>query len=128
MSDKKIDSLIRVGRIDIAKLICRDRNVPLVLRGASLFDAKLEGADLRRMDLYGADLFRANLRGADLRGSDLRGADLRESCLDGAKLTGIRHDERTHWPKGFDPPESSRIGGADRGMPRGPQRIPPPRR
>tara|TARA_Y100000389_G_scaffold201870_1_gene245633 strand:- start:1982 stop:2296 length:315 start_codon:yes stop_codon:yes gene_type:complete len=103
VSDKKIDSLIRVGRLDIAKIICRDRNVPLVLRGASLFDAKLEGADLRRMDLYGADLFRANLCGADLRGADLRGADLRESCLDDAKLAGARHDERTHWPEGFTP-------------------------
>ena len=128
MSDKKIDSLIRVGRLDIAKIICRDRNVPLVLRGASLFDARLEGADLRRMDLYEADLFRANLRGADLRGADLRGADLRGSCLDGAKLTGIRHNEHTHWPEGFDPPESVGAKRADRTMPQRPQKIPPPRR
>ena len=128
MSDKKIDSLIRVGRLDLARSMCKYRNTPLVLRGAWLFDAKLEDADLRRADLYEADLFRANLRGADLRGADLRGADLRESCLDGAKLTGIRHNEHTHWPEGFDPPESVGAKGADRTMPQQPQKLPPPRR
>ena len=51
------------------------------------------GADLRR-----ADLTRAYLRATDLSGADLIGANLEEAFLAGATA-----DERTVWPKGFDP-------------------------
>ena len=48
----------------------------------------------------------AHLQGADLQGADIRGADLREACLDGANLTGVKFDQRTKWPKGFDPDQT----------------------
>jgi len=38
------------------------------------------------------------------------GADLTDAQLDGVVLDGIRHDDTTLWPDGFEPPSS---GGLD---------------
>jgi hypothetical protein len=89
------------------------------LVGANLANANLMGADFvdadcSRADLSGADLTRANLRGTNLTGADLSGAYLAVTNLAGADLTGadldstvmigVRYDDTTRWPDGFDPP------------------------
>jgi uncharacterized protein YjbI with pentapeptide repeats len=89
------------------------------LIGAKLIGADLSGADLIRADLTRADLTDANLEGADLTGANLTGADLTDSNLRGADLTnavltdaklvgadlsGVKYDEYTRWPEGFEPP------------------------
>jgi uncharacterized protein YjbI with pentapeptide repeats len=101
----------------IASLAGRDlrgifaRNTSLAgawLQGAQLDDAYLKESDLRQARLDGASLVNAklnnaHLQGANLQGADLRGADLRETCLDSANLSGVKFDQRTKWPNGFDP-------------------------
>jgi biotin operon repressor len=66
--------------------------------GLDLTDADLSGADLTGAKLVGATLIRAKLRGTHLAGADLTNADLSD-----AVLTGVRADENTRWPEGFDP-------------------------
>jgi hypothetical protein len=74
------------------------------LEGADLRGANLKGADLRRANLCFARLRGANLRNADLHleGADLVGAAMEGTLLTGARY-GIRYDNRTQWPEGFDP-------------------------
>jgi len=94
-----------------------------VLSEAHLTRATLTGAGLRLAHLNDADLTDANLTQAVLEGTQLIGADLRSACLrkarvaganftrallDGADLSGIRYDETTVWPQGFDPVSYSR--------------------
>jgi uncharacterized protein YjbI with pentapeptide repeats len=84
------------------------------LTGAKLWAAKLSGADLSGADLPGADLTNADLPGADLSGADLSGANLSGANLSDANLSdanlsradmrGVRYDDTTVWPEGFDPP------------------------
>lgn len=69
------------------------------LTGVDLTGASLAGANLAGANLTGVDLFRANLAGADLRAARLHWADLAE-----ADLTGIRWDDTTIWPDGYEPP------------------------
>lgn len=81
--------------------------------------ARMERADLTSADLTWAPLTRGHLRGAvlrnailleadlrscDLRDADLRGADLTGAILDDAEMSGVRWDETTRWPEGFEPP------------------------
>ncbi|MEV4146977.1 pentapeptide repeat-containing protein [Amycolatopsis sp. NPDC049691] len=83
-----------------------------MLAGSDLTGCKLSGAWLRRAnlrgvaasgaDFRGAVLRDAILRGADLTGADLRGADLSNADLTEATLEGVRVDEATAWPDGFD--------------------------
>ncbi len=72
------------------------------LTDANLTDANLSGADLRNAILEGADL-----TGADLRRAGLEGVDLIGAVLTGANLEGVRYNDKTTWPKGFDPPPSA---------------------
>jgi len=105
-ADLRIASL---ARRDLRAIICHNTNLAGAwLQGAQLDDAYLKVSDLRQARLEGAQLVNAKLNGAHLQGAnfqgaDLRGADLREACLDGANLTGVKFDQRTKWPKGFDP-------------------------
>jgi hypothetical protein len=105
-ADLRIASL---ARRDLRAMFCQNTNFAGAwLQGAQLDGAYLKTSDLRQAQLEGAQLVNANLnnahlQGANLHGADLRGADLRQACLDGAKLTGVRFDERTKWPKGFNP-------------------------
>jgi hypothetical protein len=108
-ADLRIASL---ARRDLRGIYCHSTNLAGTwLQGAQLDDAYLEVCDLRQAHLEGARLVNvklngAHLQGADLQGADLRGADLRETCLEGANLTGVTFDQRTKWPKGFDPDET----------------------
>jgi hypothetical protein len=92
------------------------------LGGANLSDALLRGADLSDALLFGTDLSNAYLVDVDLSGAYLGatraaagappdaaipGANLRGADLTGADLTGARHNERTTWPDGFEPPPSA---------------------
>ncbi|MBK7864006.1 MAG: pentapeptide repeat-containing protein [Archangiaceae bacterium] len=58
------------------------------LRGAYLFEAKLQNADLRGANLAKTQLGRADLRGADFRGAKLTGAYLHKADLSNADLRG----------------------------------------
>ncbi len=91
------------------------------LRSAKLVLTVLTGADLTDADLtdaslVGVDLKRANLTGADLRGADLRGkaelkgvanvrgvAYLKDTDLTDATFTRAKYNEKTDFPKGFNP-------------------------
>lgn len=99
--------------------------IDAVLDGANLRGAHLDGADLRRAwlrdpeslqkaDLRGAKLLETrivdavfagvNLEGADLEGAYLIGADLSGAInLGKAHLLNARYDDKTVWPKDFDP-------------------------
>ena len=71
---------------------------------ADLTNARLVGADLTgawatNTTMLGADLKNANLSGARVDGASLAGAVLTD-----AKLSDIRYDAKTVWPKGFSPP------------------------
>ena len=86
------------------------------LGGANLQGANLSGANLERANLKGANFKGANLEGARLNGANLTKSDLLEpslelpysmgtnldALLDGADLKGVRYDESTLFPKGFD--------------------------
>lgn len=69
----------------------RDKHpeIPPVLIGADLRDAKLSRADLSGTDLRGADLKDADLRDADLSLAHLTGADLSGARLRGADFTDV---------------------------------------
>jgi len=117
-ADLRIASL---ARRDLRDLICQRANLAGAwLQLARLDHAFLKETDLRQAHLEGAHLADArlndaHLEGADLRDADLRGADLTGACLDGADLAGVQFDERTTWPKGFDP--DAEIGaGRERGQ------------
>jgi uncharacterized protein YjbI with pentapeptide repeats len=58
------------------------------LRGAYLYEAKLERVDFRGADLDRTQLGHADLRGADLRGANLKNAYLHKADLSGADLRG----------------------------------------
>ena len=90
------------------------------LEGAYLPFAHLEGADLEEAHLEGAVLDEAHLEGAHLKGTHLEGADLREANLEGVYfdydalrdkklLDGALYDEKTIFPKGFNPEEYGMI-------------------
>jgi uncharacterized protein YjbI with pentapeptide repeats len=84
------------------------------LRGANLASANLGSANLLGTSLNGANLSKANLMGACLNGADLRGADLRGASLhwvllEKANLSGVRYDEKTRWPDGFNPKAAEAI-------------------
>ena len=112
-ADLRIASL---ARRDLRGLICERANLAgSWLQRARLDNAYLKDTDLRQAHLEGAHLAgarlnNAHLEGADLHGADLRGADLTGACLDGANLAGVQSDERTRWPKGFNPDQLHEIG------------------
>ncbi|WP_280784928.1 pentapeptide repeat-containing protein [Rhodococcus opacus] len=77
--------------------------------GADLTEADLKYAVIGPVNLSGANLSAADLRyayigAADLSTADLSGADLRHTDLGAAQLTGIKYDDATQWPTGFDVP------------------------
>lgn len=79
------------------------------LRGAELTGLAIPNLCLAHSNLTGANLRDANLAGATLedvilRDADLRGANLTGANLDGADLTGVRADDTTRWPAGYQPP------------------------
>ncbi|MDX1933210.1 MAG: metalloregulator ArsR/SmtB family transcription factor [Capsulimonadales bacterium] len=71
--------------------------------GRDLSGEDLTGANLRGAELVDANLRHALLNGAQMNGANLCGADLTGADLTDAVLAGIRSDERTVWPDGFDP-------------------------
>jgi hypothetical protein len=71
--------------------------------GADLTGANLTGAELGQVNFRGAVLDGADLSGAYLGRADLRGASLKGANLSKAYLGGIKHDEATIWPDGFEP-------------------------
>ena len=73
------------------------------LEGANLYKANLKGANLSGASLPNVDFRGANLTGADLSQANLTGADLREADLKGANLQRATANERTDWPKDFNP-------------------------
>ncbi len=78
------------------------------LERANMEGINLQEANLLRTELQGTDLQRANLQGADLRLADLQGALLQEANLQGTDLSlailkGAIWNEKTEFPKGFDP-------------------------
>lgn len=72
------------------------------LASANLLKANLSRARLQQADLTNAKLTGAKLVKADLTEAILCGADLTGASLADALLTGIRSDEGTKWPAGFD--------------------------
>ena len=64
------------------------------LRGAYLYEAKLERVDFRGADLSRTQLAHADLRGADLRGANLKNAYLHKADLSGADLRGAELPEK----------------------------------
>ncbi|ABH00660.1 conserved hypothetical protein (plasmid) [Rhodococcus jostii RHA1] len=75
--------------------------------GANLTKADLKYAVIGPANFSGANLSDADLRyayigAADLSAADLSGADLRHTDLGAVQLTGIKHDDATRWPTGFD--------------------------
>jgi hypothetical protein len=80
--------------------------VPLEKPHPSLRDADLRGASLRCAELQGADFTGAKLQDVDLRDANLRAYGDRQvdaKFSEDADLTGVRWNNRTLWPKGFDP-------------------------
>jgi hypothetical protein len=87
------------------------------LEDSNLTNTTLVKADLRRACLQRCNLKRANLAWADLRGASLEAANLEEAHLEGAQLLdakltgailqGVRYNQHTRWPDGF---EFSRTG------------------
>jgi uncharacterized protein YjbI with pentapeptide repeats len=79
------------------------------LSEADLSEADLSGAHLIGAHLIGANLIGANLSEADLSAANLSAANLSAANLSavnlgGADLMGVRYDEYTVWPEGFQPP------------------------
>lgn len=99
------------------------------LSGASLVGTDLSGTNLSNVSLAGTTLVGANLRGADLRGADLSSADLlateelvdkenmddstlssmsesqwKKLNLSDTILDGVKYDQNTIWPEGFNIP------------------------
>jgi uncharacterized protein YjbI with pentapeptide repeats len=64
------------------------------LRGAYLYEAKLERADFRGANLDRTQLGHADLRGADLRGANLKNAYLHKADLSGADLRGAEMPDK----------------------------------
>lgn len=88
--------------------LCRARfqkaNLGMVnFRSANLSKADLQETSLQKANLYGADLQGANLQGADLSRANLRNTDLRNSNLQKASLLDALYDEKTQFPKNFNP-------------------------
>ncbi len=97
------------------------------LQGADLFGVDLSGLDLAEANLRDADLREAILDGTVLVGTDLTGAYLASARLEGADMSNAvlrredhenpylartplprflesaTYDDRTRWPRGFDP-------------------------
>lgn len=72
------------------------------LDSANLHRANLSRASLQQTDLTNANLTEAKLVKADLTEATLCGANLAGASLSDALLTGVRSDEGTKWPDGFD--------------------------
>jgi Pentapeptide repeats (8 copies) len=85
---------LRGSRLDYASGRLADNQQP-----AELAFARLQGATLRCAHLESVNLSGARLQNADLRDAVLTGA----RGLETAKLDGARYNDRTLWPKGFDP-------------------------
>ena len=91
------------------------------LEDANLTNANLGGADLEYADLTNAILTDANLTVANLTNAILYGADLTNAILTsatltrvdlrGANLEGVKYDEYTKWPEGFEPPAMAVAAG-----------------
>ena len=62
--------------------------------------------------MSGADLSGTNLSGAVLQGADLSGACLRGSYVDETDFEGVRSDQSTEWPAGFEPRPAVRAGAS----------------
>jgi hypothetical protein len=63
----------------------------------------LHAADLRKAMLDAAQLQGANLKGTNLQGANLKGANLQGADLTDAQLHDAHYNEKTTWPKHFDP-------------------------
>jgi Pentapeptide repeats (8 copies) len=82
------------------------------LRGADLSHANLSGADLSGSDLsHDTNLAFTDLSRADLRNTNLKGARLEGANLEGVQLEGAVYDEKTKFPRGFDPQLVGGISG-----------------
>lgn len=132
--------------MDGAQLKAQYKNGERNFRGAVLPGVNLVWVELKGVDLRGADLSHANLSGADLNGSnlsddtnlaftdlsraDLRNTNLKGARLEGANLEGVQlegavYDEKTKFPRGFDPQLVGGIPGGSLPQKTEPQKVEP---
>ena len=65
------------------------------------------GTYFKAANLTGAIFRGASLVSVDFSFADLGGVDFSDTLVfEDVTLEGVRHDESTQWPKGFDPPPS----------------------
>jgi Pentapeptide repeats (8 copies) len=96
------------------------------LRGADLSHANLSGADLSGSDLSDdTNLAFTDLSRADLRNTNLKGARLEGANLEGVQLEGAVYDEKTKFPRGFDPQLVGGIPGGSLPQKSEPQKVEP---
>jgi hypothetical protein len=73
------------------------------MSGSNMSGSNMSGSDMSGSDMSGSDMSGSNMSGADLSGADLSGADLSGANLSGAGGKGVKWDENTIWPEGFNP-------------------------
>ena len=73
------------------------------MSGSNMSGSNMSGSDMSGSDMSGSDMSGSNMSGADLSGADLSGADLSGADLSGAGGKGVKWDENTIWPEGFNP-------------------------
>jgi uncharacterized protein YjbI with pentapeptide repeats len=72
---------------------------------ANFAGAVMKKAHLRVCTFVNCNFQEADLTGADFGYADVRGADFSTANLNGVNWEQTRYDERTRWPRGFQPPE-----------------------
>jgi uncharacterized protein YjbI with pentapeptide repeats len=73
------------------------------LRGANLQHVNFSAAILKHANFETANLAFADLSRADLTEANLRGANVKGTVLEGAKFKDVSYNEKTNFPRGFDP-------------------------
>jgi hypothetical protein len=73
------------------------------MSGSDMSGSDMSGSDMSGSNMSGSDMSGSNMSGADLSGADLSGADLSGADLSGAGGKGVKWDENTIWPEGFNP-------------------------
>lgn len=116
--------------LDFSQAVLTNANlIDANLQAANLFDANLQNAFLMNANLQNAFLIGANLQGTHLLGANLTRANLQGAHLQGTQFTSIivdylpdhaatltearlsraQYNDRTLWPKGFDPQAAGAI-------------------
>ncbi|MCY7346764.1 MAG: pentapeptide repeat-containing protein [Pyrinomonadaceae bacterium] len=72
--------------------------------------AKFQGANLKEVDFTGANLKNANFGKSNLGGSaDVSGTNFTDANLDGAQFDATRYDDKTIFPKNFNPEKNGLV-------------------